>query len=310
MKVTPLEIRQKSFERVFRGYDKEEVEAYLQSLSQEWERLLDKNKELNMKLENAQKELEKLHEVESSLFKTLKTAEDTSQNILNQANQKAALKIKEATMEAEKTVRDANTDAEKTIRDANTDAEETNNKAQKEAEEIVSNAEKHAKQIMDHMLEQIKEMEYHFRELEDTKVNLTRDLTRIATQINSKVADADNSGKGYRSKIDELVQKAKMTHRFASDLKKMEELVDGDLTGLEAEELETLNEEVVQKEVKESTSAQIEEEELKEAPQYVHSDFAEEKKEYAEMPMEVKSPENESIEFEKKKKGSFFDDLD
>ena len=29
MKVTPLEIRKKSFEKVFRGYDKDEVNAFL-----------------------------------------------------------------------------------------------------------------------------------------------------------------------------------------------------------------------------------------------------------------------------------------
>ena len=44
MKITPLEIRQKTFEKVFRGYEKDEVNAYLQSLSMEWERMLDENK--------------------------------------------------------------------------------------------------------------------------------------------------------------------------------------------------------------------------------------------------------------------------
>ena len=29
MKVTPIEIRQKDFNKVFRGYDKEEVDAFL-----------------------------------------------------------------------------------------------------------------------------------------------------------------------------------------------------------------------------------------------------------------------------------------
>ena len=46
MKVTPLEIRKKSFEKVFRGYDKEEVEGFLFSLSQEWEKMQDENKTL------------------------------------------------------------------------------------------------------------------------------------------------------------------------------------------------------------------------------------------------------------------------
>ncbi|MFC2125130.1 DivIVA domain-containing protein, partial [Bacteroidota bacterium] len=57
MKVTPLEIRQKSFEKVFRGYDKDEVEAFLLILSQEWEKVLDENKSLRMNLDKAEKEV-------------------------------------------------------------------------------------------------------------------------------------------------------------------------------------------------------------------------------------------------------------
>ena len=41
MKITPLEIRQKSFEKVFRGYDKDEVAAFLQILGSEWEKSSD-----------------------------------------------------------------------------------------------------------------------------------------------------------------------------------------------------------------------------------------------------------------------------
>jgi len=74
MKVTPLEIRQKTFERTLRGYDKDEVNAFLLSLSQEWERMKDEVKELKMKFENSEREVSKLREVETSLFRTLKTA--------------------------------------------------------------------------------------------------------------------------------------------------------------------------------------------------------------------------------------------
>ncbi|HEY0743715.1 MAG TPA: DivIVA domain-containing protein, partial [Chryseosolibacter sp.] len=74
MKITPLEIRQKTFEKNFRGYEKDEVHAFLLTLSQEWERLMDENKELRIKLETTEREVSKLREVESSLFKTLKTA--------------------------------------------------------------------------------------------------------------------------------------------------------------------------------------------------------------------------------------------
>ena len=74
MKITPLEIRQKTFERTLRGYDKDEVNAFLLSLSQEWERMMDEVKEVRQKLESSEREVGKLREVETSLFKTLKTA--------------------------------------------------------------------------------------------------------------------------------------------------------------------------------------------------------------------------------------------
>ena len=74
MKITPAEIRQKEFERNFRGYDKDEVNAFLQTMSQEWERILEENREMRYRLDASQKEVEKLREVDSSLYKTLKTA--------------------------------------------------------------------------------------------------------------------------------------------------------------------------------------------------------------------------------------------
>ena len=101
MKVTPLEIRKKSFEKVFRGYDKDDVNAYLVSLSQAWEKVMDENKELTIKLESAEKEIAKLREIENSLFKTLKTAEDTGANMIEQANKTAELHMKETQMKVD-----------------------------------------------------------------------------------------------------------------------------------------------------------------------------------------------------------------
>ena len=60
MRITPLDIRQKTFEKNFRGYEKDEVNAFLLSLSQEWERIVDENKELRIKLESTEREVTKL----------------------------------------------------------------------------------------------------------------------------------------------------------------------------------------------------------------------------------------------------------
>jgi cell division initiation protein len=101
MKITPLDIRQKTFEKQIRGYDKDEVSSFLTYLSQEWEKVMEEKNMLQMKYEQADKEARKLREIEDSLFKTLKTAEDTGVSIIEHANKTADLILKEAQMNAD-----------------------------------------------------------------------------------------------------------------------------------------------------------------------------------------------------------------
>src|SRR5215475_4142527 len=118
MKITPLEIRHKTFEKTLRGYDKDEVYAFLQTLSQEWERTVDETKEMRIKLEATEKEVNKLREVESSLFKTLKTAEETGANVIDQANKTAELILRENQLNADALINEAKTRAKNTIEEA------------------------------------------------------------------------------------------------------------------------------------------------------------------------------------------------
>ncbi len=158
MKITPLEIRQKTFEKVFRGYDKEEVAAFLQIMSEEWIKSNDEKKALEIKLESAEKEIAKLREVESSLYKTLKTAEDTGANMIEQANKAAELQLKETQIKSENMVREAKA----------------------KAKLIIENSEKRAKDIIGKMLSEIKSLENNFNAAINLKENLIADLTNLS----------------------------------------------------------------------------------------------------------------------------------
>ncbi len=160
MKITPLEIRQKSFERTLRGYDKDEVNAFLQSLSQEWERTLDECKEMRIKLEATEKEVNKLREVESSLFKTLKTAEVTGANVIDQANKTAELILREYQLNAD------------------------------EAKNTIEEAETSSKQMLAEMEDRLKTLGQHYKNLELHKENLLGDLKRIASETIDRVERA------------------------------------------------------------------------------------------------------------------------
>jgi len=171
MKITPLEIRQKSFERTMRGFDKDEVNAFLLSLSQEWERTLDECKELKIKLEATEREVNKLREVESSLFKTLKTAEDTGANVIEQANKTAELILRENQLNADALINEAKTRAKNTIEEA----------------EFIS------KQMLAEMEDRLKTLGQHYKNLELHKENLLSDLNRIAHETVDRVERAKAS---------------------------------------------------------------------------------------------------------------------
>ncbi len=181
MKITPLEIRQKSFEKKLRGYDKDEVNAFLLSLSNEWERALDENKELKIKLDQATKEVDKLREVESSLFKTLKTAEDTGANLVDQANKTAELHMKETQMAAEALM----------------------NESKSKARSIIEKAEMEAKQIIVEMQDAVKDLEQNYRIIENNRENLITELKNLSTDIVERI-DRTNKQKSNFKLVDHL----------------------------------------------------------------------------------------------------------
>lgn len=165
MKITPLEIRQKNFEKKLRGYDKDEVSAFLLSLSNEWERVLDENKEYKIKLDQAEKEVQKLREVESSLFKTLKTAEDTGANLIDQANKAAELHLKETQMNAEAMM----------------------SEAKSKAKALIEKSELEARQIIEEMQDAIKELEQNYKSLENHRDNIISELKNFSDDLLDRV---------------------------------------------------------------------------------------------------------------------------
>ncbi|MBX2967319.1 MAG: DivIVA domain-containing protein [Cyclobacteriaceae bacterium] len=194
MKITPLEIRQKTFEKHFRGYDKDEVNAFLLTLSQEWERLVDEGKELKIKLEAAEREVTKLREVESSLFKTLKTAEDTGANVIEQARQAADLHLRESQLKADAML----------------------NEAKMMAGNTVDEAEQRAKQVLTEMEERLRGMVESYKKLESSRDDLLQELKHISQDTIERVERIKNSTKNFD--VDQhLAQARKETKREVSN---------------------------------------------------------------------------------------------
>lgn len=107
MKLTALEIKQQKFEKSLRGYDTAEVQAFLNLMSNEWEHMVTKNRELQKQIENLQEKLKHYERVEEALHETLQAAKESAETKLDGARKEAKNKIEKAEMKAEAIVKEA-----------------------------------------------------------------------------------------------------------------------------------------------------------------------------------------------------------
>jgi cell division initiation protein len=108
MKLTPLEIKQQTFEKVLRGYDTADVQAFLTLVSNEFENLLTKNKELEQEIDKLQDRVKHYERVEDALHETLQTAKESVEQKMTGARQEAKSTIEKAEMEANAIIQEAN----------------------------------------------------------------------------------------------------------------------------------------------------------------------------------------------------------
>jgi cell division initiation protein len=158
MKISAIDIRKHTFEKIFRGYNPDEVDAFLNSLSQEWERFSSENSMLKMRLDYAEKELSKLKDIESTLFRTLKSAEDVSRQIEQEAIESADKRIGESKDQANNLIEEAENRTNQIIL-------ETENRLRKFKEDFVL---------------EIKNQERDFKAIENFRDNLIVQLSSLA----------------------------------------------------------------------------------------------------------------------------------
>ncbi|MEO0469696.1 MAG: DivIVA domain-containing protein [Bacteroidota bacterium] len=138
--ITPIEIRQHTFRKAFRGLDAEEVRAFLTALSKEWEQFQEEHRALKEELGAVKANYNALKEVEDMLHKTLMQAERSSRDTLETARQKADLRIQEAEAQAKAMVRRAVDDR---------------NELQKEIEELAGRREQVLTQLQIYLKSQL-----------------------------------------------------------------------------------------------------------------------------------------------------------
>lgn len=107
MRITPLDIQQKQFPMKFRGFDVEEVYAFLEVIREEMEDLLRENASLKESLQRIESQIKEYRDMETTLRETLLTAQQMVEDYKTNARKEAELIAKEAELKADTILKEA-----------------------------------------------------------------------------------------------------------------------------------------------------------------------------------------------------------
>ena len=107
MRLTPLDIRQQQFRvRLFRGFDPQEVDAFLEDVAEDYESVLKENGLLREQLNALEERSRGLADREKALQDTLLATQRLAEEMKESARREAQLIMREAELRGDKFVED------------------------------------------------------------------------------------------------------------------------------------------------------------------------------------------------------------
>jgi len=105
VRISPMDIRQQQFTvKMFRGFDVQEVDTFLEDLADDYETLLKENQLLKEQLQALEERARSLEDRERILQETLVTTQRVTEEMKESARREAALLVRESELQGEKLV--------------------------------------------------------------------------------------------------------------------------------------------------------------------------------------------------------------
>lgn len=105
--LTPLDIQNKKFNKVFRGYNSDDVDQFMLEAAKNYERLLQENMDLKENVERLAMKLEHYQHMETTLHSTLVIAQETAEEVKLNAKRECELMMKEMEVRGQRMLDDA-----------------------------------------------------------------------------------------------------------------------------------------------------------------------------------------------------------
>jgi cell division initiation protein len=118
MRVSPTDIRQQSFTvRLFRGFDPQEVDAFLEDVAEDLEFAIKENTALREQLTAMEERMRAVGEREKILQETLVATQRVTEEMKEAAKREAGLHVREAELQGEKIMESARSEEARILND-------------------------------------------------------------------------------------------------------------------------------------------------------------------------------------------------
>ena len=111
MKLSPLLIKKQEFTKSFRGFDPEEVQAFLDKIASDVDSLIQENESLQEEIESLNQQVAEFQSIEKDLQSTLIKAQESSTKAIESSKKQTNLIIKEAEIKASQILENAKQEA-------------------------------------------------------------------------------------------------------------------------------------------------------------------------------------------------------
>lgn len=195
--MTSMDINNKEFRRVLRGYDADEVDEFLEGVSEDYENLYKENSSYRDRIVNLEEKLQHYSKIENTIQNTLLLA----QNSAEQAKQSAQ-------KEAELILKNANDTAQRILDKANNDVVKVNDDYERLKQEFIKFRTKY-RNFMHSQLEVFEEMEKDFQKNYNVGAVIEEDIKEKELQKTSgedefNLKSVEESGINFNDDLNEI----------------------------------------------------------------------------------------------------------
>ena len=176
MPIRPIDIRRKEFRNGFRGYDANQVDDFLDTVADEFERTYNENQRMREEVSGLRDRLQQFEDLEGSIRAALVHAEQAANDLRSSANREAEDVRQGARRDAEFTIRDAQARSHQMLADSSSRIERVQDsyEALQEAKKGFANDFRHLLKTYMDMMENMevssaREIEASLRERLDTE---------------------------------------------------------------------------------------------------------------------------------------------